>query len=131
SGRNVEHVVPQVVDGAGPGAPAARAKVRGLMAEPSEKTPDTVNETTQTDDQPPTQATTGSALRPQSTQALFRPDFDDDDDDFPITVGTRDTEPQDRMLTATRVLQPVRHLGGGLVEIPRVSDIDPVKALMT
>ena len=88
---------------------------------------------TQADDGPSTQATTGSALRPQSTQALFRPDFDDDDDDdFPhITIGTRDTEPQDRLTTATRVLQPVRHLGGGLVEIPRVSDIDPLKALMT
>ena len=35
------------------------------------------------------------------------------------------------MTSATRVVQPVRHLGGGLVEIPRVSDIDPLKALMT
>jgi serine/threonine-protein kinase PknG len=102
------------------------------MAEPSEDTPDSGNAAIQPDDQPTTQATTSAALRPQSTQALFRPDFDDDDDDFPhITIGTRDTEPQDRMTTATRVLQPVRHLGGGLVEIPRVSDIDPVKALMT
>ncbi|OBF92877.1 serine/threonine protein kinase [Mycobacterium sp. 852002-51163_SCH5372311] len=87
---------------------------------------------TQPEDQPATQATTGSSQRPQATQALFRPDFDDDDDDFPhITIGTRDTEPQDRTTSATRVVQPVRHLGGGLVEIPRVSDIDPLKALMT
>jgi serine/threonine-protein kinase PknG len=68
--------------------------------------------------------------RPQATQALFRPDFDDDDD-FPLISGGMDTEPQERMTVATRVLPPVRHLGGGLVEIPRVRDIDPVEALMT
>ena len=42
-----------------------------------------------------------------------------------------DTEPQERMTVATRVLPPVRQLGGGLVEIPRVRDIDPLEALMT
>ncbi len=74
-------------------------------------------------------ATTGS--RPQATQALFRPDFDDDDDDdFPISLGSLDTQPQDRMSVATRALPPVRQLGGGLVEIPRTPDIDPLKALM-
>jgi serine/threonine-protein kinase PknG len=68
----------------------------------------------------------------QATQALFRPDFDDDDDDLPhISLGTMDTEPQDRMTVATRVLPPTRQLGGGLVEIPRVRDIDPLEALMT
>ncbi len=68
--------------------------------------------------------------RPQATQALFRPDFDDDD--FPeISLGTVDSEPQERLTVATRVLPPVRQLGGGLVEIPRVRDIDPVEALMT
>ncbi|HTQ21962.1 serine/threonine-protein kinase PknG [Mycobacterium sp.] len=96
---------------------------------------DSGNAATEPDEGPTTQATQaawGEALRPQSTQALFRPDFDDDDDEFPhITVDVRDTEPQDRMTTATRVLAPVRQLGGGLVEIPRVSDIDPIKALMT
>ncbi len=71
--------------------------------------------------------------RPLATQALFRPDFDDDDDDdFPhISLGTMDSEPQERMTVATRVLPPIRQLGGGLVEIPRVRDIDPVEALMT
>lgn len=74
-------------------------------------------------------ATTGS--RPQATQALFRPDFDDDDDDeFQISLGSVDTQPQDRMSVATRALPPVRQLGGGLVEIPRTPDIDPLKALM-
>ncbi|BBX98471.1 serine/threonine-protein kinase PknG [Mycobacterium lacus] len=73
--------------------------------------------------------TESSKIRPPSTQALFRPDFDEDDD-FPHTGGM-DTEPQDRPTAATRVLPPVRQLGGGLVAIPRVPDIDPVKALMT
>jgi serine/threonine-protein kinase PknG len=72
-----------------------------------------------------------SEARPQATQALFRPDFDDDDDDLPLISGGVDTEPQEWMTVATRVLPPVRHLGGGLVEIPRVRDIDPLEALMT
>jgi serine/threonine-protein kinase PknG len=74
-----------------------------------------------------------TSARIQATQALFRPEWDDDDDDdLPhITLGTMDTEPQDRMTVATRVLPPTRQLGGGLVEIPRVRDIDPLEALMT
>jgi serine/threonine-protein kinase PknG len=76
---------------------------------------------------PPSGAT---GVRLQSTEAVFRPDFDDDD--FPhISIPSVDTEPQDRMTSATRVLQPVRQLGGGLVEIPRVPDTDPLEALMT
>ncbi len=78
---------------------------------------------------PPSGAT---GVRLQSTQAVFRPDFDDDDDDFPhISIPGADNEPQDRMTAATRVLPPVRQLGGGLVEIPRVPDTDPLEALMT
>ncbi|WP_231989783.1 serine/threonine-protein kinase PknG [Mycobacterium sp. 852002-51057_SCH5723018] len=69
--------------------------------------------------------------RPQATQALFRPDFDDDDDDFPLLGGGFDFEPQERVTVATRVLPATRQLGGGLVEIPRGRDIDPVEALMT
>jgi serine/threonine-protein kinase PknG len=72
-----------------------------------------------------------SEARPQATQALFRPDFDDDDDDLSLISSGVDTEPQERMTVATRVLPPIRHLGGGLVEIPRVRDIDPLEALMT
>ncbi|MCV7031225.1 serine/threonine-protein kinase PknG [Mycobacterium sherrisii] len=77
-----------------------------------------------------TGATTG---RVHATQALFRPDWDDDDDDdLPhITLGNLNAEPQDRMTVATRVLPPTRQLGGGLVEIPRERDIDPLEALMT
>ena len=69
--------------------------------------------------------------RPQATQALFRPDFDDDDDLPILSIGDVDTESQERISVATRVLPPVRHLGGGLVEIARVRDIDPLEALMT
>ncbi|MEI7715195.1 MAG: serine/threonine-protein kinase PknG [Mycobacterium sp.] len=70
--------------------------------------------------------------RPQTTQALFRPQFDDDDDDLSlIGLDTTDSEPQERVTVATRVLPPVRKLSGGLVEIPWVRDIDPVEALMT
>lgn len=82
----------------------------------------------------PAEAQSGATGRIQATQALYRPDFDDDDedDDFPhISLGTLDTDSQDRMTVATRVLPPVRQLGGGLVEIPRVRDIDPLEALMT
>lgn len=75
---------------------------------------------------------TGAAAesRPQATQALFRPDFDDDDDDDFLIPGI-ETDAPERMTVATRVLPPTRQLGGGLVEIPRVRDIDPLEALMT
>jgi serine/threonine-protein kinase PknG len=80
--------------------------------------------------QPDTQ---GGAMtgRIQATQALFRPDFDDDDDDDFSLIPGIDAEAPDRITVATRVLPPTRQLGGGLVEIPRVRDIDPLEALMT
>jgi serine/threonine-protein kinase PknG len=65
--------------------------------------------------------------RPMSTQAIFRPDFDDDD---PVGPHAVDIEPPERLTAPTRVLPSVRRLGGGLVEIPRVPDIDPLEALM-
>ena len=64
--------------------------------------------------------------RPVTTQAVFRPDFDDDSEATPLHIA--DTEPQERMKPVKRA--PVRRLGGGLVEIPRVPDIDPLEALM-
>ncbi|MGF2945519.1 serine/threonine-protein kinase PknG [Mycobacterium sp. Lab-001] len=74
--------------------------------------------------------TTGSA-RVQATQALFRPAFDDDDDHLPyISQGGLGSDAHERT-AATRILPPVRRLGGGLVEIPRGRDIDPLEALMT
>ncbi|SEH50511.1 serine/threonine protein kinase [Mycolicibacterium rutilum] len=69
-----------------------------------------------------------STVRPMATQAVFRPQFDDDDDG--MSAGTGDTEPQDHS-TTTRALSRTRRLGGGLVEIPRVPAKDPLEALMT
>ncbi len=69
-----------------------------------------------------------STVRPMATQAVFRPHFDDSDG---ASVGTADTEPEDNTTTMTRALSPTRRLGGGLVEIPRVREIDPLSALMT
>lgn len=68
-----------------------------------------------------------STMRPMATQAVYRPNFDDSDG---ATVHTGDTEPQDHATTVVRALSPVRRLGGGLVEIPRVPAKDPLQALM-
>lgn len=69
-----------------------------------------------------------STLRPMATQAVFRPEFDDADD---APFGIDDTEPQNLATIATRILSPIRRLGGGLVEIVRVPERDPLTALMT
>jgi serine/threonine-protein kinase PknG len=69
-----------------------------------------------------------ATMRPMATQAVYRPHFDDDSEG--TSVGTGETEPQDHT-TATRALSPMRRLGGGLVEIPRVRAKDPLEALMT
>ena len=63
-----------------------------------------------------------------ATQAVFRPNFDDDDG---ISLPSGGTEPQDQTTAVTRAVSPTRRLGGGLVEIPRVPEIDPLAALMT
>src|SRR6476619_6741403 len=68
-----------------------------------------------------------STVRPMATQAVFRPHFDDSDG---VSVGTAETEPEDQVTAMTRALSPTRRLGGGLVEIPRVREIDPLSALM-
>ena len=69
-----------------------------------------------------------STMRPMATQAIFRPDFDDDEDDSVDSVGT---EPEAmHHATVARKLSPTRRLGGGLVEIPRFPEIDPLTALM-
>ena len=70
-----------------------------------------------------------STLRPMSTQAVFRPHFDDDSEG--MSAGSAGTEPEEHATTATRAISPTRRLGGGLVEIPRVPEIDPLAALMT
>lgn len=69
-----------------------------------------------------------STLRPMATQAVYRPEFDDTDG---TSRGTAVTEAYDQVTMATRALSPMRRLGGGLVEIPRVPERDPLTALMT
>ncbi len=69
-----------------------------------------------------------ATLRPMATQAVFRPNFDDSDG---FSVGSVETEPHDQTTMLTRQWSPIRRLGGGLVEVPRVPEQDPLEALMT
>lgn len=69
-----------------------------------------------------------ATLRPMATQAVFRPNFDDSDS---FSVGTVETDPHEQMTMMTRQWSPIRRLGGGLVEVPRVPERDPLEALMT
>jgi len=65
-----------------------------------------------------------ATMRPMATQAVFRPNFDDEEESAhsePIEVEEA---------TVGRTVSPTRRLGGGLVEIPRVPEIDPLAALM-
>ena len=128
--RHVEHVVPQVVNRARPRAGAARREVLGLMAEAQQEA---VRRQRPRDP-------AGELRRSRHglhvrrcgrwpPQAVFRPHFDEDSDE--ISVGTADTEPEEHATTVTRTLSPIRRLGGGLVEIPRVPAKDPLEALMT
>jgi serine/threonine-protein kinase PknG len=95
------------------------------MAEPMEHDEENLH-----DEGPATQPAdvldSSSVSRPVSTQAIFRPRLDDDCE----PAGPIDTESQQRLTTPTRVTSPARRLGGGLVEIPRVPDTDPLEALM-
>lgn len=72
-----------------------------------------------------------STMRPMSTQAVFRPSFEDDDVSDGESEQTGYSEPQAQATTLTRTLSPTRRLGGGLVVIPREPDVDPLTALMT
>ena len=68
-----------------------------------------------------------ASMRPMSTQAIFRPNFDEDDAD---SAGSEPTDSEDRQVTVARTKTLARRLGGGLVEVPRVPEIDPLAALM-
>jgi len=71
-----------------------------------------------------------ATMRPMGTQAVFRPLFDDSTS-IPVPAPPeRDSAPTN-VATATTRVSPVRRLGGGLVEVPRVVDQDPLAALMT
>ncbi|MCH9731883.1 MAG: protein kinase [Actinomycetia bacterium] len=72
-----------------------------------------------------------STMRPMSTQAVFRPSFEDEDLSDGESEQAGYSEPQAQATTLTRTLSPTRRLGGGLVVIPRVPDVDPLTALMT
>ncbi|MEI6253129.1 MAG: serine/threonine-protein kinase PknG [Mycobacteriaceae bacterium] len=65
-----------------------------------------------------------ATVRPMSTQAVFRPNFDDD----AVSAGSEPIEIEEP--TVARTVSPTRRLGGGLVEIPRVPEMDPIAALM-
>ena len=69
-----------------------------------------------------------ATLRPMATQAVFRPNFDDSEG---TSVGSVETEPHEQTTMLTRQWSPIRRLGGGLVEVPRVPERDPLEALMT
>ena len=69
-----------------------------------------------------------ATMRPMATQAVFRPNFDDSDG---MSAGTAETEPHEQTTMLTRQWSPIRRLGGGLVEVPRVPERDPLEALMT
>jgi serine/threonine-protein kinase PknG len=67
-----------------------------------------------------------ATMRPMSTQAIFRPRFSDDE----ASANSEPLETEENQATVARSLSPTRRLGGGLVEIPRVPEIDPLSALM-
>ncbi|MFN8072501.1 MAG: serine/threonine-protein kinase PknG [Mycobacterium sp.] len=66
-----------------------------------------------------------ATMRPMATQAVFRPNSDYDGD---VSVRSEPIEIEE--VTVSRKVSPTRRLGGGLVEIPRVPEIDPLAALM-
>ena len=70
-----------------------------------------------------------STLRPMATQAIFRPEIDEDS--VAATTDATAGDFEEPHTAVTRNLSHNRRLGGGLVEIPRVPDQDPLTALMT
>ena len=70
-----------------------------------------------------------STLRPMATQAIFR--SEDDEDAHASTTDATTADSDDQITSVTRRLSRFRRLGGGLVEIPRVPEKDPLAALMT
>ncbi len=66
-----------------------------------------------------------STMRAMSTQAVFRPNLDNDEQESARSEPIEAEEP-----TIARKTSATRRLGGGLVEIPRVLEIDPLAALM-
>jgi serine/threonine-protein kinase PknG len=73
---------------------------------------------------------TSSTLRPMATQAIFRPGGDEDAG-VAITDATNGDFDEPHTTAVTRKIAHIRRLGGGLVEVPRVPEKDPLTALMT
>jgi len=71
-----------------------------------------------------------STLRPMATQAIFRP-APDEDGGAATTDATEGDFDEPLTTAVTRSIAHSRRLGGGLVEIPRVPERDPLTALMT
>jgi serine/threonine-protein kinase PknG len=71
-----------------------------------------------------------ATLRPMATQAIFRPGGDEDPGAETTDATAGDFDEQ-HTTAVTRNMAPNRRLGGGLVEIPRVPEKDPLSALMT
>jgi serine/threonine-protein kinase PknG len=71
-----------------------------------------------------------STLRPMATQAIFRPGADEDPGGA-TTDATNGDFDEPHTTAVTRNIAHSRRLGGGLVEVPRVPEIDPLTALMT
>ena len=67
-----------------------------------------------------------STMRPMSTQAVFRPSYGAE----PGAVASEPIEISEHPTSAVPGPSPTRRLGGGLVETPRVPEIDPLTALM-
>ena len=67
-----------------------------------------------------------SVRRPMSTQAIFRARSVGDTE---LAAGGHTADPSAAVAVST--LAPGRRMGGGLVEVPRMPDIDPLAALMT
>lgn len=78
-------------------------------------------------DPSPAQPDSVATMRAMSTQAIYRPFFGDDEDEAP--VGSQPTDLEEHQVTVART-SARRRLGGGLVEVPRVPEIDPLSALM-
>jgi len=71
-----------------------------------------------------------ATMRPMATQSVFRPQFDDSVS-IPLSTQPTRTEGHPAPKTMiTRSISPIRRLGGGLVEVPRVFEKDPLAALM-
>lgn len=75
-------------------------------------------------------AESGSVRRPMSTQAIFRPRIGDDAEILAAGDAGESADPAAGSIAAVSTVAPSRRLGGGLVEVPRVPDIDPFAALM-